>query len=170
MGLPRLHLMLQPLTPGGAVGQPGEGVYQRFLALLFKVFAIALGLLLHVRYALGQPLQMGAHFLLAGITLLLVPVQRAQQPFKAVFQKMFEAVQVDGRLHAVLHAAEVFAQLGVQIVGGGLTFSMTLTGCLKVVLERLQALVKLFEIGLEFVLTTVSDGQHQDGKIVENRQ
>ena len=123
-----------------------------------------------MRYALGQPLQMGAHFLLAGITLLLVSVQRAQQPFKAVFQKVLEAVQVDGRLHAVLHAAEVFAQLGVQIVGGGLTFSMTLTGRLKVVLERFQTPVQLFEIGLELVLATVSDGQHQDGKIIEDRQ
>ena len=63
----------------------------------------------------------------------------------------------------------MFAQLAVQVVGGGSTFGMTLACCLKVVLERLKTLVELLEVSLELMLAAVSDGQHQNGKIVEYR-
>ena len=97
-------------------------------------------------------------------------VHRAQQPFEAVFQEVLETVEVHGVLHTVLQTIDVFAQLGMQVVGGRASFGMPLTGGLKVVLKRLKTPVELFEIRLELMLTTISNRQHQDRKIVEDRQ
>ena len=98
---------------------------------------------------------------------LLVLIHRTQQPFETVFQQVLEAVEVDGVLHAVLQAVDVFAQWAGQVVGSAATFGMAFAGGLKIVLECLKTLIELFEISPEFMLAAVGNGQHQNRKIVE---
>ena len=140
------------------------------MPLLFKVLAVALGFLLHMRHPLGQALQVRGNFLFAGIALLLMLVHGAQQRLQAAFEDVFKAVEVRGVLHAALQIVDVFAQLGVHVIGCGTAFSMARTRRLEIALKGLQALVELLEVSLELMLTAVRDGQHQHGKIVEDRQ
>ncbi|MNL88312.1 hypothetical protein D3C87_2179500 [compost metagenome] len=54
-------------------------------------------------------------------------------------------------------------------MGGGSAVGMAGAGGLQIALERFQAFIEPLQIGFEFVLATVGDGQHQRRQIIENR-
>ncbi len=167
--LPFEHFALDPLAPGRTVGQAGEGVEQGLLALLFKVLAVAERLLLHVRHPLRQPLQAPSQLLFAAITLVLVLVHGHQQAFQAVFQDVLEAVNIGGTLHTALQPVDMLSQLGIQLAGGRAVVGMPGTGLVQVTLETFEAFVELLQVGFEFMLTAVSDGQHEHSQVIQYR-
>ncbi|MNV70944.1 hypothetical protein D3C71_1639310 [compost metagenome] len=169
MLLPLGHFMLQAFAPGGPVRQAGERVDQGLLALLFQVFAIALGFLLHARHPLRQALQTRCNFLLALVALLLVLVQGAEQALEVVLQYALEIFQVCRVLHAAVQAVDLLTELRVHLASGRTVVRVPVTGRLQVALEGFQALIELLEVHLELMLATVGDRQHQHRKIIEDR-
>ncbi|MNJ53003.1 hypothetical protein D3C77_483750 [compost metagenome] len=137
--------------------------------MLFKVFAITHGFLLHARYPLSQPEQAAGHVLFALIALLLMLVHGAEQAFKAVFQNLLEAAQIGGTLHAGLQAIDLLTQLTVQIACRRRVVGMTFAGFMQMALERLQTLIELLQISFEFVLAAVVDRQHQYRQVIQHR-
>ena len=168
--LPLADFMLQALAPGCAIGQAGQRVDQGFLALFFEVFTITLGFLLHAGHPRGQALQARRDFLLALVTLLLVLIHGAQQTFKVVLQHVLEPLEVSSLLHAALQAVDLFTDLRIQFPRRRAVVGVACAGRLQVALERLQALVELFEVDLELMLATVGDRQHQHRQVIEDRQ
>ncbi|MNT14455.1 hypothetical protein D3C72_1494630 [compost metagenome] len=168
--LPLQHLLIHPLGPGSPIGQACKRVDQGLLALLFKVFAIAHGFLLHARYTFGQTLQAAGHVLLTLITLVLMLVHGAEQAFQAVFQNMLEAVKVGSTLNTALQAINLFTELVIQIAGGTRVVGMTFAGLMQMTLERLKSFVELLQICFKLVLTTVVDCQHEYRQVIQHRQ
>ena len=167
--LPFDYFALDPLAPGRAVGQTGQGVEQGFLALLFQVLAVTERFVLHVRHPFRQPLQAPRQLLLAAVPLVLVLVHGDQQAFQAVFQDVLEAIDVGSALHTALQPIDMLAQLGVQLASGGAVVSMAGAGLVQVALEAFKALIELLQVGFELVLAAVGDRQHEHGEVIQHR-
>ncbi|MCY1409890.1 hypothetical protein D9M71_252490 [compost metagenome] len=159
----------QALAPGGAIGQPGEGILQGLLALGFEVVLKALGFLLHGRHPPHQRLQSLAHFLLAGRTLVLVAVHGVEQAVEVPLQALLEVVEVGGILHAGLQPADLLAQLVAQGAGAVQRLGIALLGGAEVFEEQRQTLVELLEVAGELALAVVGHRQDQHAQVVQYR-
>lgn len=100
---------------------------------------------------------------------MLVLIHGVQQAFEAVLRDELEAVHVRGALHTALQAIDLLTQLVVQFTRGAAVVGMPGTGLLQVALEGFQAPVELLQVGFEFMLAAVGDGQHKHGQVIEHR-
>ncbi len=169
VALPAGEFEIQPFIPCRPVGQSGQRVLQGLLPLLFQMAAQPPCRLFQATDTADQLLQALAQFLLLLAALATVVVDGVQQAIQTRLHHPLEAVQIGGFTHAVLQAADLFAQLGVQRLRRIAAFHMALVGGEQVLLHRCQTLVESLQVVLEIALPLIAEGDHQHRQIVQHR-